>query len=53
MEQKVRDQIKALEQTLEFLEGQIGKSHGGYFGPGGWAYERLKELQAELARKAK
>ena len=38
----------ALQQTLEFLRSEQGKSHQGYFGPGGWAYERLLELLKSL-----
>lgn len=50
-----RDQLTALEQTLEFLFKEEGKSHQGYFS-NGWAGQQLAGLRdqakdlIELAR---
>jgi hypothetical protein len=39
-----KSQRDALNETLNFLKAESGKSHQGYFGPGGWAYEELLTL---------
>jgi hypothetical protein len=38
------EEIDALDQIKDFLDRQVGKSHMGYFGPGGWAGGHLDEL---------
>lgn len=38
------DERDALAQALEYMAAENGKSHQGYFGPGGWAWETLHGL---------
>lgn len=38
----------ALRQTIDYCQGEHGKSQQGYFSAGGWAGEQLRSLLAEL-----
>ncbi len=45
-------ELIALEDTIKFLDDQMGKSHGGYYhSKGGWVGMALKELHRKLRQQ--
>jgi hypothetical protein len=40
--------MEAMNDWLDYGQGELGKSHRGYFSAGGWPYEQLKALHARL-----
>lgn len=48
--QLILDSINAITQWQDYGNEQVGKSNGGYFGKGGWSYEKLDRLRIQLEK---
>lgn len=49
-QQAIREWLKYGEDScIPVMGARVAKGHMGYFSPGGWAYEELKRLAADLS----